>query len=158
MPTHPAAPGQGTDHHDRQPVHPHGPGRPAAVHPAEVDPAEVEEAGEPQTEPKSAQETPSDTGSTGSDKSDSGQSTASGQVIADLPAQSTKQFSMVGVTWLPGRAGANTADVQVRTRPVNGTWSDWSTLDSDTDGNQAGANRSAPRRRTSGRATRCRSR
>lgn len=54
------------------------------------------------------------------------------KVIADLPSQATKQFSTIGVTWLPDSKAAD-AKVEVRTKAVGGTWTDWSALDSDSD-------------------------
>jgi len=51
-------------------------------------------------------------------------------LLAELPEHSTERFSTVGVTWRP-TAGSATATVEVRTKPVAGTWTDWVVLENE---------------------------
>src|SRR5690349_23132030 len=56
--------------------------------------------------------------------------------VAELPAVSTKTFSLVGVTW---KRGADDADVVVSVRVRTGkTWGTWQALDVDQDGDDVG--------------------
>jgi SpoIID/LytB domain protein len=55
-----------------------------------------------------------------------------GQVVAELPQTSTSRFRMIGVTWSEQGLSYG-VKVEVRTRTA-GTWSSWTTLDVDDEG------------------------
>lgn len=48
-------------------------------------------------------------------------------VLATAEAEHTDQFSTVGVTWSDDSSGT-TPDIQIRTRPVDGEWTEWQTI------------------------------
>ena len=53
-------------------------------------------------------------------------------LLAVLPEKKTQRFSTVGVTWTP-TSGAAAAAVEIRTRALSGEWSDWVSLENESD-------------------------
>lgn len=73
-----------------------------------------------------------------SDGTTSPRSASANKVLAELPATSTDEFTMVGATWAAG--GSTDVQIDIRTRS-NGAWGDWSVLDSEAATTSEGASR-----------------